>query len=83
MYLLSPGNKVGVRIVMVLHCHVSQFLLSSNFPMILQNSLNCCVYRQDHIGQAGNHEHLQKILISARVIRRVLGSRLEFEAIRA
>ena len=53
---------------MVLHCHVSQFLLSSNFPMILQNSLNCCIYRQDHIGQAGNHGTYPEILISARVI---------------
>ena len=60
MCLLSPENKVGVWIVMVLHFHVSQFLLSSNFPMIFPNSLNCYVSRQGHIWQVANQKRLQK-----------------------
>ena len=45
---------------MVLHFHVSQFLLSSDFPMTLPNPLNYCVVYQDHIGQVGNQERLLK-----------------------
>ena len=57
---LSPESKAKVLIVMVLNFHFSQFLLFSDSPMTLPNSLNYCVVRQDHLGQVGNQKHLRK-----------------------
>ena len=41
---------------MVLDFHFSQFLLFSESPMILPNSLRYSVIRQDLVEQVGNHE---------------------------
>ena len=62
---------------MVLRFHFSQFLLSSELPMMLPNFLNHCVNHQDLVGQVEHQKRFQEYSYPL-VYRCILDSRLGF-----
>ena len=58
--LLFPKSNVKVLVAMVLRSHSSQFLLFSEFPMVLPNLLNHCVIPQALVGQVDSQKRFRE-----------------------